>query len=490
MRQWMIYPILFLVMFGVSAAQANMDFDAFFVDKTMRIDYFHVGDAKEEFVTVDQVYEQGIWAGSLHNLIDNFNNGLYYAKIYDAASGKLIFSRGFNSYFGEYKTTGMAAEGRKRTFHETALVPYPKKKIRFTLEVRDRENRLIPFFSQEIDPSSVSIIRERPSEGVKVFTMEERGDPHNKVDIAFIGEGYTLKEQEKFKADLKKFTEIFFSHEPFKTYRERFNVYGVWKPSQESGCDEPRHGVFKNTSCSATFNALGLERYLLTEDNKALRDIAAHTPYDALLIMVNHKRYGGGGIYNLFLTFTTDNQWHAYLLLHEFGHSFAGLADEYYTSSTAYNEFYPRGVEPVEPNITSLLEPDELKWKDFVSPGIDIPTPWEKEDYDKADRVYQKKRQEINRKIAEMKKTGAPQEEIKKLEEEGEWLSLVAAKQADAYLKQCRSYGKVGAFEGAGYSSEGLYRPMLDCLMFTKGAKPFCEVCKHAAIRVIEHYSE
>jgi len=125
-----------------------------------------------------------------------------------------------------------------------------------------------------------------------------------------------------------------------------------------------------------------------------------------------------------------------------------------------------------------------------VSPGIDIPTPWEKEDYDKADRVYQKKRQEINRKIAEMKKTGAPQEEIKKLEEEGERLSLVAAKQADAYLKQCRSYGKVGAFEGAGYSSEGLYRPMLDCLMFTKGAKPFCEVCKHAAIRVIEHYSE
>ena len=228
----------------------------------------------------------------------------------------------------------------------------------------------------------------------------------------------------------------------------------------------------------------------MTEDNKALRDIAGHVPYDALLIMVNHKRYGGGGIYNLFLTFTTDNQWHSYLLLHEFGHSFAGLADEYYTSSTAYNEFYPRGIEPVEPNITALLEPNALKWKEFVSPGIEIPTPWEKEDYDEADREYQAKRQEINRKIAEMKKAGAPQEEIKKLEDEGEQLSLATAKKVDDYLKQCLSYGKVGAFEGAGYSSEGLYRPMLDCLMFTKGAKPFCEVCKQAVIRVIEHYSE
>jgi hypothetical protein len=212
--------------------------------------------------------------------------------------------------------------------------------------VRNRENILQPLFSQEVDPSSVSIIKENLDKNVKVFKILESGTPHEKVDVAFVAEGYTSEEEKKVEADLKRFTEVFFSHEPYKTYKDRFNIYGVFKPSGESGCDEPRPGIFKNTALNATFNSLGSERYLLTEDNKSLRDIAAHVPYDSLFIMINHKRYGGGGIYNLYCTFTVDNQWYEYLFLHEFGHSFAGLADEYYTSSVAYNEFYPRGVEP------------------------------------------------------------------------------------------------------------------------------------------------
>ncbi|UCE39762.1 MAG: peptidase M64 [Candidatus Aminicenantes bacterium] len=465
-------------------------FDRYFVDKTMRIDYFHVGDAKEEIVTLDQVYEYGIWAGSLQNLIDLFNNGRYYAKIYDLSSGELIFSKGFDSYFGEYKTTGKALDGINRTYHETMLIPYPKNKIKFTLEVRNRENELQPFFSQEIDPASVDVKKDPLIQGVKVYELRKNGHPHDKVDVAIIAEGYTQQEEEKLQQDFHRFAEVFFSPEPYKSYGDRFNVYGVFKPSEESGCDEPRMGVFKNTAIGSTFNSLGSERYLLTENNRALRDTAAHVPYDALYIMVNHKRYGGGGIYNLYCTFTADNQWYRYLFLHEFGHSFTGLGDEYYTSSVAYNDFYPRGVEPTEPNITALLDPDNLKWKAYVSEGISIPTPWEKEDFDKMDLAYQKIRTEINDKIAQMKRNNAPQDEIAKTERESEKLSRDHANKVDAYLAKSRYNGKVGAFEGAGYSAQGLYRPMLDCLMFTKGDKPFCKVCEMAVIRIIRFYSE
>jgi len=482
--------IITLSFLGALTSQASLNFDDYFVNKTMRLDYFHIGDAKEEWVTVDQVYEQSNWAGSQRNLIDKFDNGRYNAKIYDSSSGQLIFSKGFDSYFGEYKTTNQALKGIKRAYHETILVPYPKKNIRFTLEVKDRENILQPLFSQEIDPSSVSIIKENLDKNVKVFEILKSGSPHKKVDIAFIAEGYTSEEEEKVEADLKRFTDIFFNHEPYRTYKDRFNIYGVFKPSEESGCDEPRAGIFKNTVLNATFNSLGSERYLLTEDNRSLRDIAAHVPYDTLFIMVNHKRYGGGGIYNLFCTFTVDNQWYEYLFLHEFGHSFAGLADEYYTSSVAYNEFYPRGVEPREPNITALLDPQNLKWKDLLTDDIEIPTPWEKEDFDKMDMAYQKIRREINEKIAKMKRKKVPQAEVEKVEQESERLSREHAEKLDDYLSASRFKDKVGVFEGAGYSAKGLYRPMLDCLMFTKGKKPFCKVCEQAVVRVIKHYTE
>lgn len=490
MKRAIVYIIVILFIPGVQFAQTSLNFDDYFVDKTMRLDYFHIGDAKEEWITVDQVYEQGTWAGSQRNLVDNFDNGRYYAKIYDSSSGQLIFSKGFDSYFGEYKTTNQALKGIKRAYHETILIPYPKKNIRFTLEVRNRENILLPLFSQEIDPSSVSIIKENLDKKVKIFEIRKNGSPHEKIDIAFIAEGYTSEEEEKVEADFKRFTEIFFNHEPYRTYKDRFNIYGVFKPSEESGCDEPRPGIFKNTTLNATFNSLGSERYLLTEDNRSLRDIAAHVPYDTLFIMINHKRYGGGGIYNLYCTFTVDNQWYEYLFLHEFGHSFAGLADEYYTSSVAYNEFYPRGVEPAEPNITALLNPKNIKWKDSLTPYIEIPTPWKKEGFDKMDLAYQKIRREINEKIARMKREKAPQAEVEKIEQESDRLSRDHAKKVDDYFSKSRFRDKVGVFEGAGYSAKGLYRPMLDCLMFTKGKKPFCKICEQAVVRVIKYYSE
>jgi hypothetical protein len=479
----------FVILCGVASVAAA--FDDHFTDKTMRIDYHHTGDATTEIVSIDRVQRYGTWAGSLVNLVDRLNYGAYYYKVYDAASGELIYSRGFDSYFKEYQTSGPAADGVVKTFHETAIVPSPKNKIVFALEKRQKEGDLKEVFRTEIDPADVNIITDEGVDAsVKVFKSLSSGDPHVKADVAIIAEGYTADEEGKFKKDLERFTKVFFKAEPCKSNKDRFNIYGVFKPSQQSGCDEPRHGSFRNTSVGATFNSMGSERYLLTENNKALRDIARHAPYDALYIMVNHHRYGGGGIYNFYCTYTADNQWSEYLMVHEFGHSFFGLADEYYTSDTAYGDFYPKGYEPSEPNITALLDPANVKWKHLMTDGAEIPTPWEKADFDAADLKWQAERRRLNDRVAELRRTGAPDEDVKAAEAEYDRRDREHTDKMHAYLQKSQFVGKVGAFEGAGYMSKGFYRPMLDCIMFTKGQTDFCAVCAEAMVKIVDWYSK
>jgi len=474
----------------VTAQEATI-FGDYFEDATMRIDYYHTGNSDTEYFSIDRIYKQGIWAGSRVNLIDRFNNGAYYYKIYDKENGVLIFSKGFDSYFKEYQTSGDAREGIMRSYHESALIPFPKRKIRLSVEKRNDKNELNEIYSVAIDPNDVMIIKENVLDSkVEVKKSLFNGDPHSKVDVVIIAEGYTAEERGKYLKDLDRFTEILTKYEPYKSLKEQFNVYGVFKPSEESGVDEPRADIFKNTVLNATFNSLGSERYLLTEDNKTLRDLAAHVPYDAIYIMVNHERYGGGGIYNWSCTFTTGNQFNEYLFVHEFGHSFAGLADEYYTSSTAYSDFYKPTLEPVEPNITALLDPDNLKWKELLTPGIELPTPWTKEVFDKTDYEWQELRRKMNDKIAELKRTNADEALIKEAELDYIQKDKQRAIEVDEYLRSDKNYGKVGAFEGAGYLQKGLYRPMLDCIMFSKGNKPFCKVCEEAIKKIILHHSE
>jgi hypothetical protein len=490
MRALYISFLFLCLMWIPTFGQQQPDFNAYFTDHTLRIDYYHSGDSNQEFISIDKMYKQGVWAGNPRHLLDLFNNGRYYIKVYAAKSGKLIFSRGFDSYFGEYKTTGIAQKGVKKTFHESVLIPFPKIPVKLSIQRRERNQELLSIFEKKIKPNSIQINNEELITGVKVFPILKNGHPHQKVDLAIIAEGYTRKEVDKLKKDFGRMKQIFFKQEPYKSYQDRFNIYGVFKASVQSGCDEPRRLIFRNTSLGTTFNSLGSERYLLTEDNRALRDIAAHVPYDALIIMINQKRYGGGGIYNFYCTFTADSQWHPYLLLHEFGHSFAGLADEYYTSSTAYNDFYPQGIEPLEPNITALLDIKNPKWKNLLSKNIQIPTPWEKEDFDAMEKEYQVKRKKINNKIARMSRQGLPKAKISEVKEESERLSKENAMKIDKFLKNSRFNGKVGLFMGAGYASEGLYRPMVDCIMFTKGIKPYCQVCNSAIINIIKSYSD
>ncbi len=484
------FVILMLASVPLSA-QESPSFADNFENRTMRIDYHHAADAKREFITLDKIYIYGTWAGSTTHLLDELGYGAYCCKIYDAASGNLLYSKGFDSYCKEYMTSRMAKEGTMKTFHESALVPLPRKEVFFSLEKRSKDGIMHEIFRCRIDPEDVNIIKdEGVDESVKVFKSLYNGDPHRKVDVAFVGEGYTAEEETKFRNDLKRFTDVFFAREPCRSSKKDFNVYGVFKPSQESGTDEPRHGSFRNTLLGTTFNSLGSERYLLTEDNKTLRDVAGRVPYDAIYIMVNHNRYGGGGIYNLYCTFTTDNQWSEYLMVHEFGHSFFGLADEYYTSSVAYEDFYPKGYEPVEPNITALLDPENVKWKSLLTKGIEIPTPWEKEQYDEADLAWQEERRKLNDEIARLRREGAPEDEVRALQRKYDEMDRRHSEEMHEFLRKSRYFGKVGAFEGAGYASKGLYRPMVDCIMFTKGSPVFCKVCEEAMKRVIRNYTE
>jgi hypothetical protein len=465
-------------------------FDRPFVDATLRVDYLQGGDAAEEFVVLDRLHRQGGWAGSRTHRVDPFEVGRTLVEVREVGTDALLFSRRLDSYFGEYRTTTEAGKGIKRIYHASALVPFPKAKVKLRIKARQKDRADKTLLETEVDPDAPTISREPANKAVEVLDVHDSGDPHGKVDVAIVAEGYTLADEAKLKADLERFKGTFFSIEPFASAKGRFNLRGVWLPSQDRGCDEPSRGIWKSTAVGASFDALGSERYMLTEDNKALRDVAGHAPYDVLYIMVNSPRYGGGGIYNLYCTFTADNQWSPYVFLHEFGHHFAALADEYYTSSVAYNDFFPAGVEPVEPNVTALLDPSKLKWKSLVTPGTPLPTPWGKTIFDAKEIAFQKEREALNARIGEASRSGKPAPEVDALKAEAERLSLDHSREMDALLVNSPLADKVGAFEGAGYTSKGLYRPSLDCIMFSKGAKPFCPVCRRALERVIDYYGE
>jgi hypothetical protein len=465
-------------------------FADYFLDKAMRVDLYQVGDAKDESITLDHIYQEALWPESKAELLDPFGYGRYAVRVYDVASNRLIYWRGFDGMFGEYKTTTPALNGVKRVFQRSVRIPWPKRTVLFVVEMRDRQNLLHPLFTQIIDPADYHIVRETPAAGDVVYEALKNGPPDQMVDLVFVAEGYTAADGDKFRADVDRFAGLLFAVEPYKSLKGSFNVRGVLRPSAEQAMDEPRQGIFKKTVLDASFNAFDTDRYMLTERNHRLHEIAAGVPYDTIVVLVNSKRYGGGGIYNDYCITTVDNARSAQVFVHEFGHSFAGLADEYYASDVAYNDFYPKGVEPLEPNITALLDPADVKWKDLLSPGIPIPTEYGKDKLDALQAERQKGRQAAAREVEEAKKNQAPEAELKKLEQaRQEADKAIAAKIDDIRKRYAYLNDKVGAFEGAGYASKGLYRPMIYCLMISSPKNEFCLVCQRAISRMIQHDS-
>jgi len=468
--------LLFLLLASgfLSYAQQSTksNYNQCFTGQTMRVDYFHTGTATEEHFSLDRILNDGAWAGSETVLLDELNRGLYFFKITDTLTNTLLYSRGFASVFGEWQSIGDPAWG---TFHESIRFPWPKLPVKLTIEKRDANNNFVAIWSTVIDPKSRIVNPSVLKSPYKSFPYIENGKAANHVDIVILGDGYTAAEMNKFHKDVATLTDELFAVEPYKSRKADFNVVAVEPPSVTSGVNKPHPGVFSRTPLSMSYGAFDSERYALSYDNRTIRDVAASVPYDYMFILINERTYGGGGIFNLYSTVAADNKFSPYIFVHEFGHSFAALADEYYTSDVAYQAPVIT-VEPWEPNVTALLDPANIKWKALVKPGTPIPTPWTKAEYDKFSFDIQKERRA-------MRAANVPETEMEALFEREKKTSL------EMFSKN-KYKDATGAFEGGNYMQFGIYRSALDCIMFTRNKQEFCPACTKAISEVIDMYAK
>jgi hypothetical protein len=446
-------------------------YEAVFTDATMRVDYLQTGGRGIEAVALDRIVNDGPWPGSRTNLVDETNLGKYLFEVVDRGTNRVIYSRGFASLYGEWETTPEAREIH-RTFSGTLRFPWPKFPVQVVLKKRDRLNAFHEFWSTLIDPASRQVNRARLAPAAKVWTLWESGPPETKVDLLLIGDGYTDAQMAKFQADARRLVDRMFALDPYKSRRGDFNVRAMAVAAVESGIHNPRTGEMRRTRVGTEFNVFDSERYALALDNRGWRDIGSAAPYDAVEILINNRYYGGGGIFNDHAAVAVDSGSADYIFAHEFGHHFAGLGDEYYTSDVAYKTGAAEQVEPWEPNVTAFHDPAALKWKDLVTPGTPLPTPWDKE-------AYEKRSAEIQAERRRLRAAGAPESAMD---------ALFATQQAweTMFLSSMTHSGKVGAFEGASYEPKGLYRPEADCIMFTRDEVGFCRVCRRAIERVID----
>ncbi|MEW6701967.1 MAG: M64 family metallopeptidase, partial [Bacteroidota bacterium] len=408
-------------------ATSKVTFDDYFIDSTLRLDFYHTGNKDTETISFEKLVEEGMWSGSKKNLIDDLNFGNYFVNVYDDSTGKMIYSRGFSTLYQEWQTTE-EARTVTRSFSGSILIPFPKSKVNVEIYRRNRRNIFEKKFQKEIDPKDYFILKEK-IKTYKNFKVHYSGDPSTKLDIVFIPEGYTKKEMRKFHKDSERFAGYLFNYSPFKENKDKINIWGIEAPSKETGTDIPAENIWKQTLVNSRFYTLDSERYLMTTDYFTVRDVAASAPYDQIFVMVNTTKYGGGAIYNFYSMTSVDNIVANKIFVHEFAHGFGGLADEYGNDNT-YQNMYPLDVEPWEANLTTLVN-FESKWMNLIEPGTPIPTP--------AEEKYK---------------------------------------------------NKIGVFEGGGYVSKGVYRPTVNSIMNSFQSNEFNQVCKDVLQKIISFYSE
>ena len=425
MKNFSILSIVFFTLPFILPAQTA--FDQYFENASLRVDFTLAGNKNSETGYLKEVKKEPFWGGPKKNLIDKFDYGTYRLYVYDKNSGDTIYTSGFCSLFEEWQTTQEAKEVSK-AFYQSVTFPFPKNDITLEIKRRQRNGTLTPLLKTDISPGSYFVIKEKPV-SADVVKVVDNGNSDKNVDIVFVAEGYTKDEMDKFISDIKMLTEYLFSFPPYDKYQDKFNIWAVKSVSQESGCDDPRKNIWVNTAVNSSFNTFDSDRYLESLDVKSIRDYAANAPYDQIYVLVNTEKYGGGGIYNHFSLTSTGNAYSKQVFIHEFGHAFAGLGDEYfYTNDNTYTDFYDLKTEPWQPNLTTLVDFDR-KWKSMLAKDTPIPTP--------------------------------PTDTL-----------------------------DVGVYEGGGYVAKGIYRPAIDCRMKTNTAKGFCPVCRKAISDMIEFLSE
>lgn len=412
---------IFLLVPTLLSAQNN--YNTYFKNHSLRFDFLLGGNNEEVVVYPAETKQEPYWGGNKSNLVDPFNYGSYRFQVFDLKSDSLIFSKGFSTLFQEWQTTA-EAKTTKKTFYQSAIFPFPKKDVKLTIEARQWDGTFKTIYTTNIDPKNYFILDEKVDK-FPVRAILDNGKPEHKIDIVILAEGYTAAETEDFYADAAKVSGYLFDTEPFKSEKSNFNVRAVFAPSEESGTDVPGEHIYKNTYFNTSYYTFDLPRYLTTSDMKKVYDAAASVPYDQIYVLVNTERYGGGGFYNFVTVCTADNELTPKIIVHEFGHGFAGLGDEYYNSSVAYEDFYNLEIEPWEPNITTLVDFDK-KWKNMIAEDTPVPTP-----------------------------------------------------------RKAKYKNTIGVYEGGGYMAEGIYSPYIDCRMNTNEAEGFCPVCQEAIRKVI-----
>ena len=404
-------------------AQQNPVFN---FDSSLRIDFNLLTGAEHIEVLFQQLKKEPYWGGSHTNLISP-NLGTYRIQLFDGE--QLVYSKGFNSLSNEWAAIE-EAKVEKRLFYHAMQVPFPLKPLMLRIDLRDHNNEFQTIGQRIIYPSDYFIIEEKPI-NYPVKKLLYNGDAAKKVDLVILAEGYTQAEMDKFYADAQRMTDYMFTISPFTQLKKDFNIYAIGVPSPESGTDVPGKNIYKNTAFHSSFYTFNQERYLTTNSLKEIADVAALVPYDQLYILVNTSTYGGGGFYNHLNLGTADHELSEKVYIHEFGHGFVGLADEYYYEwDPTFQDMYNLKVEPWEENITTLVN-FESKWKDMVKKKTPIPTP-----------------------------------------------------RTPKYINE------VGAFEGGGYLTKGMYSPVQDCRMKSNEPKGFCPVCERAIRRVVKFYTE
>ncbi len=420
--------IFLLLLFIAIGFCSYAQFDMYFHDHTMRIDYQHAGNHESENYFYDEILSEPFWGGSKTNLIDTLRYGMYFFEVVDPTENKVIYSRGYSTLFGEWQTTAEAKQTNK-SFSETVVFPYPKNDVRVDFYSRNNKGEFEKRFEYFVDADNYFIKTERRLE-FPYFEVQVSGEASKKIDIVILPEGYTENEMGVFIKDCQDFADHLFTFDPYTENKDRFNIYGILAPSPETGSDIPADSIWQKTILNTNFYTFDSERYCMTTDNKSVRDLAANAPYDQIYILVNHEKYGGGAIYNYYSVSANSNSQAAKIFIHELGHGFAGLGDEYYNDEVSYSDFYPLDIEPWEPNLTTLVDFDS-KWKHLLKKKTPIPTPSEQ-----------------------------------------------------------KYFGKPGVFEGGGYTAKGVYRPSYDCMMNTFKEDQFCNACREAIQQMIDFYSE
>ena len=427
MKKTLVFTLCSLL--GLAANAQN--FSDYFEDRTLRVDYIFTGDAHKQEVYLDELSSLPQWAGRKHHLAELPLAGNGEITMTDKATGKTVYRTSFSSLFQEWVNEEEATRIRKG-FENSFLLPFPKKETIVNIVLKDVRHKINASLTHEIKPADILIHQRGTGHITPHRYLLQNGSPEECIDVAIMAEGYTEKEMDLFYKDARIACDALFSHEPFKKLKNKFNIVAVASPSQDSGVSIPGQGEWKSTAVGSHFNTFYSDRYLTTSRVKSIHNWLAGIPYEHIIILANTDTYGGGGIYNSYTLTTAHHPDFRPVVVHEFGHSFGGLADEYaYTDAPSPQ--YPYDIEPWEPNITTLVD-FESKWKDMLPAGTPIPTPIQTEETD--------------------------------------------------------LYTKVGAYEGAGYTLKGIYRPTTECRMKINEAPVFCPVCRRALERLINFYTE